>query len=218
MGDAVKVVTSRTNLFANETLDWSGFGPPGTDLISGSALITGSGLTVTVTQPFYGLQVRQETPPAVPDGAWSGDFLPGQAVLTNWNSPFAVILSFSRPVFGAGVQIEPGQVQGLPVEFTAFVTAFDGATVIGQFSTDGIRSLGHDGSAPFLGVEGGSAMVTSLTYRVVAYTNGPDAGDLGMNLLSIETSVPVPEPCTGLLVESGLAAIVLVGRRCTART
>ena len=137
---------------------------------------------MTVSQPYYGLQVRQQVPPSIPNGGFYGDFLPGQTVLTNWNSPFAVTLSFSQPIFGAGLQVEPAQVDQKNAPFTAYVTAYDGTVVIAQFSTDGILSRSHDGSAPFLGVMSDAADITSLTYRVVAHTHGPQEGDLGYEL------------------------------------
>jgi len=200
-------VTTRAALSVDETLDWGEFGPADTDIVSGSTLTMASGLIVTVSQPYYGLQVRQEDLPANLSGSWSGDFLPYQYLLTNWNSPFPVTLSFSQPIFGAGVQIEPGQVDDLPAPFTAYVTAYDGSTIVGQFSTDGIRSRDDNGSAPFLGVSSDTAAITSLTYRVVTQTNGTQAGDLGMNFLSIESVAPVPEPCSILLVVGSLAML-----------
>lgn len=207
--NAINVVTSRSSLPFTETLDWGAFGPAFTGVNSGSSLTTQSGLVVTVTQPYYGLQVRQDSP----SGGWFGDFLPGQNLLTNWNSPFSVTLSFSSPVFGAGVQIEPGQVQDLPASFTAFVTAYDGTSVVGQFSTTGTRSLSDDGTAPFLGIMSDTGDITSLTYRVSVQTNGPAANDLGMNFLSIETSAPTPEPYNSLLMGTGMVFLAFAGRR-----
>jgi hypothetical protein len=205
----LSAVTSRSGLSTNEILDWAGFGPAFTDIDDGATIASPSGLVVTVTQPYYGLQIRQEGAPT----GWFGDFLPGQSLLTNWNSPFSVTLSFSSPIFGAGVQIEPGQVQDLPAPFTAFVTAYNGSDVVAQFFTTGTRSMGHDGSAPFLGVMSNVAEITSLNYRVVTQTNGPDTGDLGMNFLSLETTAPTPEPHTVKITGSGIVLLALV-RRC----
>lgn len=141
--DSLGAVNNRVDLIGSETLDWGDFGPVFTSVAPGSSLTIASGLIVTVTEPEYELQIRQEGAPGSSAGGWNGDFLLGQDLLTNtnWNSPFAVTISFSTPVFGAGLQIEPGQVQDLPAPFTATVTAFDGATVLGQFSTTGTRSL-----------------------------------------------------------------------------
>jgi hypothetical protein len=196
--DIIGVVNHRADLTGSETLDWGEFGPVFTSVASGSSLATAFGVIVTVSQPEYEMQVRQENAPGSSAGGWSGDFLPGQDLLTNWNSPFAVTISFSTPVFGAGLQIEPGQVQDLPAPFTATVTAFDGPTVLGQFSTTGTRSNGDDDSVPFLGVTSDTADITSLAYSVTVQTNGPYTGDLGMNFLSVEASA-VPEPSSVVL-------------------
>jgi hypothetical protein len=210
---SISMLNTRTEISGGETLDWSGFGPADTDVPSNSMLTTASGIVVTVTQPSYGMQIRQEGLPANLSGSWTGDFLPGQALLTNWNSPFAVTLSFSQPIFAAGVQIEPGQVQDLPASFTAYVIAYDGDNIIGQFSTDGVRSISRDGSAPFLGVADDLPEITSLTYRIIVETNGPSAGDLGMNFLSLESSAPSPEPSSWLYASSALIAAIAYVRR-----
>lgn len=200
---SVNVVTTRASLPADETTDWSGFGPEYTDVNGGSTLTTMSGLVVTVSESD-GMQIRQE------GSGFTGNFLPGQCLLTNWNSPSALTISFSSPIFGAGVQIEPAQVQDLPAPFTASVSAYDGSILIGQFSTTGTRSSSQDGSAPFLGVMGDTAEITSLTYRAVAQTNGPTENDLAMNFLSLETSAPVPEPSPFALVTGGLVFALFV--------
>jgi hypothetical protein len=207
--DIIRAVNNRAALTDSETLDWGEFGPAYTSVAVGASLTTASGLVVTVSQPEYEMEVRQEDPHGSSAGGWSGDFLTGQDLLTNWNSPFAVTISFSTPVFGAGLQIEPGQVQDLPAPFTATVTAFDGATVLGQFSTTGIRSNNDDGSAPFLGVASDTADITSLTYSVRVQTNGPEAGDLGMNFLSVET-LATPEP-SSVLLSATCSAILAFG-------
>ena len=206
--DSIGVVTARTELPANETLDWSGFGSLGTEIPDPASLATASGLIVTVSQPEYEFGLALEGLPGNQNGWWKGDFLPGQYLLANTNSPFALTLSFSQPIFGAGVQIDPGLEGGqLPEGFTAYVTAYDGATVLGQFSTTGTRTLNEDGSAPFLGVVSDTADITSLTYRVVVQFNGSTGSDYAMNFLSLETSAPVSEPSGILLAASGLALL-----------
>lgn len=201
---SISQVTTRANLQADETLDWGGFGAADTGVVSGSTLTTSSGMVVTVTQPFYEMQIRQEGLATYLSGWWLGDFLPGQVLLTNWNSPFAVTLGFSRPIFGAGLQIEPGQVSSYPTPFTAIVTAFAGDTMLGRYSVEGSRSFHEDGSAPFLGIADDVPEITSLLFQVSVHSNSPYTGDLGMNFLSLQTAAPVPEPSSGCLGGCGL--------------
>ena len=209
--DSIGVVTSRSDLPANETLDWSGFGSLDTEISGAGSLTTLSGLVVTVSQPEYAFGLALEGLSPFSTGGWKGDFLPGQYLLSNTNSPFAITLSFSQPIFGAGVQIEPGQEVQLSIGFTAYVTAYNGTTVLGQFSTTGTRTINEDGSAPFLGVRSDIAEITSLTYRVVVPSNVPSTGDLGMNFLSLETVAPVPEPSGILLEACGLSLLAGAG-------
>lgn len=208
--DSITAVTDRISLNANDSVDWGLFGSPYTDVISGSAVQSQNGIGITVTQPFYSLQVRQQDAPGTNLGFY-GDFSAGETLLTNWNSPFPVTIAFSQPVFAAGLQIEPAQVQDLPAPFTVYVTAYDGTVALGTFSTTGIKSNDVDGSAPFLGVQSDTADITSLTYRVVTQTNGPVEGDIGMNYMSMRDSAPVPEPSTLALMIVGFAALAAIG-------
>ena len=210
---SVIAALNRASLGAAEVLDWGGFGPAFTDVTSGS-ILPAAGVVVTVSQPLYGMQVRQQDALSASIGGWNGDFLPGQYLLTNWNSPNAITLSFSTPVYGAGLQIEPGQVQDLPAPFTAFVTAFSGDSVLAQFSVQGDRSLGYDDSAPFLGILSTTANITSIRYSVSVQTNGPYTGDLGLNFLSIETAAPAPEPNSQFIALGGIVlGVALFGYR-----
>ena len=206
--DSIGIVTDRTDLPANETLDWSQFGSLDTEIHDPASLTTSSGLVVTVSQPEYEFGLALEGLPGNENGSWKGDFLPGQYLLANINSPFALTLSFSQPIFGAGLQIDPGLIGGtLPEGFTAYVTAYDGATVLGQFSTTGTRTLNEDGSAPFLGVASDTADITSLSYSVFVQFNGSTESYYAMNFLSLETVAPVPEPSSTMLTISGLALL-----------
>ena len=157
-----------------------------------------TGITITVSQPEYSLQVREA------GAEFPGDFLPGTPLLTNWNSPFPITLSFSQALFGSVLQVEPGQVQDTPAPFTAYLSAYEGSTLLGTVSVSGTKSHSSDGSAPFIGVEASCACITSEVVRVSVSTNGPYTGDLGVGPLSIQ-SAPEPPPSALLLV--GLAML-----------
>ncbi len=207
--DSIGVVTDRTDLPANETLDWSQFGPLDTDIPDPGLLTTSSGLIVTVSQPEYGLGLLESGLPANENGAWTGGgFVDGEFLLTNWNSPLSITISFSSPIFGAGVQVEPAQVAEYPAPFTGWVTAYDGDSVLGTFSVTGTRTLEENAPAPFLGVESDTADITSLVYHVTVQTNGPQTGDMVMDFLSLETTTPTPEPSNVVLIASGLLALI----------
>ena len=210
--DSISAVTSRTSLNANDSVDWGSLGLPYAGVASGSTLQSQNGIGITVTQPFYSLEIRQQDAPGTNLGFY-GDFSSGEVLLTNWNSPFPITVAFSQPVFGAGLQIEPAQVQDFPAPFTVYVTAYDGTVELGTFSTTGIKSNNADGSAPFLGVLSDTADITSLTYHAVTQTNGPVEGDIGMNYMSIRDLASVPEPGTLPLMICGFAALAAISLR-----
>ena len=204
--DPLVVVTDRTRLGSSDSANWSLFGSPYTDVVSGSSIDSQSGIVVTVSQPEYGLQIMQQ------QNGYFGDFFPGETLLTNWNSPFPITISFSRPIFGAGVNLEPAQVQDLPAQFSAFVTAYDGNVWLGQFSTTGTKTTAMNGTAPFLGVLSDQANITSLTYRVAVQTNGPSTGDFAMDSISLKTENPVPETSSIAFCLTGLALLSVLAR------
>lgn len=215
--DTIQVVTSRSGLAANDQVNWSQLGPPDTDVLDGSSTMSSGGLAVTVTEPEYGFQIRQQenADHTGPFPVWPGHFQAGDTVLCNCNSPFPVTFSFSSPVYGAGFQIEPASGYS-GYGYSVHVSAFSGTTLLAAFSVDAISAgaIAND-SAPFVGVLSDSADVTSLTYRIDGQIdNSPYEGDIGVNEMSIRTLSPVPEPSSIALLLGGLPCLILARRRC----
>lgn len=207
---ALTMVTSRSALGGGDSADWGGYGPPpdefgaggvnpgGTGIFSNSGLLL---ISVANPNPYVpgdlGFILRWDQSPAGGFVGWSGNFAPGDHLLYPFTNPSSLVISFSQPVFGAGVQI-----QGNYGSFTAKVEAFDslGAS-LGSFTRTGISNANADNSAIFLGLGGNVAEIKALAYSV---DNG--TANFAINQMDIATN-PVPVPSTLLLLGFGLLGL-----------
>lgn len=207
--DTIQAVITRSGLSANDQVEWSGFGPQGTDLVSGSQISSQNGIQVTVSEPEYGFQVQSAA-------NWGSAFQIGDSILCNCNAGFPVSFSFSQPLYGAGLQIEPNSAY-VGYGYTVYLSAYNGSVLLGTVSEDSFFT-GMNEPAPFLGVITDAAQITSITYRIGGQIyNSPYAGDFGVNGMSL-TSAPVPEPSSTLLLSSGLLGLLLIRNTSSRRT
>lgn len=185
---SLTLVTIRTDLGANDSLDWGQLGAPGyLSLIPNpfSAQSSG-GLRIAGSLPTGQgpLDVLVQCPPTGGNPSCSvfGNFTPGDNVLfSNFGSLGPLALVFRAPVAGAGMQIEDDAAS----PFTATIQAFNGSTLLGTVTELGTDSTRADGSAIFIGVLSSSTNITSI---VVSTQDSSGAlGALLVNNLSIKT-------------------------------
>lgn len=152
---------------------------------------------------------------------WSGDFGPGDSVLTSYNTSTggaegAIDLTFSQGVSGVGFQIQ-GNYYGT---FDAEVEAFNGSTPLGTFyAYNGVSSY-DPGTAIFMGLQDLSgANVTGID--ILAYNcsgnNGGSCDGTAVDRLLFETTA-TPEPASLLLLGSGLTALGFLRRKLFSRS
>lgn len=115
------LVTDRGTLGGNDFIDWSGFGPTSTPVVSGSSIVSnGGGITVTVTNPLGDFERRDQ------GSGWSGNFAPGDSLLWTANNFGSMTIEFTNPVFGAGAQIQVDSFRA----FTGILEVYNGGLLL----------------------------------------------------------------------------------------
>jgi len=196
-------ISNRTALGANDFVDWGGFGPPGTGLSTPVFISSNDGLTVGAASSG-GLMLRED------EGAgWTGNFAPGDHLLTQSNVSDSFIVSFANPVEGFGIQIEPalgGFFTGGAFTVRADIFAPDD-TLLGSIATAGNATMAEDNSAAFIGALSGTPDIGYVKFYVsVGRPLFDIEGDLAINRLDL---LEVPEPASLLLVGGGLIALAV---------
>jgi hypothetical protein len=189
------LVTSRSALSPNDSIDWGQLGPDSTSLGASEAVTSASGLNATVSTDDLSGLLR------VDEGAsWKGNFTIGDHLINNNGfSEFSLTVSFAAPIRGAGAQIQLDNSG----PFTATLEAFAGNTSLGQLTENGQSSTAEDGSAIFLGAIDTSAEITSIVFGI---ENPPSfEGDFAINTLSLNT---VPEPSSIVLTMFAILPIL----------
>lgn len=182
---SVTFITSRTELGGNNSVDWRVVAPAFSDVPNPFLVTSSSGLGLKVSKASGVFLAAEQT--SDPDGPFSANFAPGDALIYTRETPGPITISFSSPVLGAGTQLESGGNGA----FNATIEALDSVgKSLGKFSVPGIASYGGSGdnTAPFVGVLSNSANIASL--RI----NGQRAPGVGFafNRLDI-VSTTVPE-------------------------
>ena len=190
---ALTLVTDRTALDANETLDWSVLGPQFTSVDSPLTAPASGGTQVTGSLPSGSFQRRDQS------SSWSGNFASGEALLWNLgNGPMQ--FSFSNALRGGGAQIQ----NNFFGPFTAVIEAFNsGGTSLGSVTRAGDSTGAGDGSAIFIGLLSDQADIARITFNV----NGSNSFAINnLSLNTTATAIPTPALLPGL-IGLGVAAL-----------
>src|SRR5262245_24694906 len=153
---AASIVLSRAAIGETDSLNWNVLGASFTVVPNGTSHLTALGTdTVTVTTSTATAMERRDA-----GNGWGtgSNFPAGTALLwTRDQDTASLILSFAFPVLAAGLDVGRDDFG----DYTAFVTAFRGATNLGTFSVGG----NANNNIPFLGVFDALG-ITRLVYNV----------------------------------------------------
>jgi hypothetical protein len=139
-------------------------------------------------------------------GNFNGDFAPGDYVITSYQAPLTI--NFNTPVQAAGAQIQYDLVSG---NYTAEILAYNGSTLLGSFTENGVSGDVGNNSNIFLGIQDSTADITSIvfeTFMVGSLTQQ----SVAINQLTIEAPA-TPLPATLPLFATGLGGLGLLGWR-----
>jgi hypothetical protein len=191
-------VTSPTGLPTTDSIDWGQLGATSfTTISSPAAVVSGGGLNATVSDGST-LERRDEA-----DG-WNGNFTPGDHLLWNQGGPGNIAITFASPIFGGGAYIASDDFGS----FVATLTAYDGSTLLGSESFNGVNNTDNDGSAIFAGVDS-TLPITELIFGLANTTDNDFAIDtLDLNTTNGVAKLGVPDAgSTSLLF--GMASLGL---------
>jgi hypothetical protein len=202
---ALVQVGSRAALGSNLAIDWSAFGPAGTNLSCFCEASVGP-LGVHINSSS-GLLNRYD------EGTdYTGNFALGDALLSHPYVGDEMTIGFSAPVEAVGTQIQPGDYIGA---FTGYIEVLTNDGMDAFFSVAGDSTAAEDNSAPFIGVTSTVADITGMHFFVdTGNPEFPKGGALAINELDVTLPTAVPEPSSLLLMASALlAALPLALRR-----
>jgi hypothetical protein len=193
---ALTLITSRTALESNDSVNWAVLGPQFTDVPNPFSVKSSGGLGLTVSQTSGTFQRLDQG-----GGVWRGNFAQDDALLfTRRNNPGPITIDFDVPILGAGTQIQAAGGTTSIFNFPATIEAFDRlGNSLGSFTLQGTSEFGgvSDNSAIFMGVRSDSANIAKLTI------NGETEPGSGfainqLDLVSTDVTSPksVPEPAS----------------------
>jgi hypothetical protein len=162
-----------------DSIGWGQMGSTFSQFNSAQNVTSGGGINATVNDAGSLFQRLDE------DNGWAGNFSPGDNLLwTEANGPLTI--DFATALYGAGAQIQQNDYGS----FTAVITAYDGAVLLGSESINGVSNDNDDGSAVFIGLHSPSADITSVVFSLSA---GSSTTDFAINKLDLSTKSSVPD-------------------------
>lgn len=198
----VTLVTDRSNLNANDYVDWGVLGPTYTTVSNPAALNSNGGVAIQAEVVEPGTMMRLDQ-----SAGWAGCFTPGDRLLWTGYEQGPMVITFGQPVMSVGSQI---QWNGLG-QYTARITAYDSAdNLLGYVTRDGLSNFDGDSTALFIGIADSNGLAT-IQRIVFSLENVPSRSkDFTINQLDFRTrNMEVPEPGSlallgGLTVASSL--------------
>jgi 6-phosphogluconolactonase len=191
----VKFITSRQALGADDTVDWSTLGAPFTAVPLKASVTSPKGFGLTID-----IMAVTATPPIVfptgPEPSIATAFARGDFILftggenpqfPGLENPSPITITFAKPVFGAGANLQPDDECTTTCPYTGIIQAFDkNNRLIGTFKAPGISSRNLDDSAPFYGIRSNRANISKIVFSIDPAVSGPHP--ISINALSLVTT------------------------------
>ncbi|MFB2878954.1 hypothetical protein [Floridanema aerugineum] len=153
---AIKLVTTRAKLRANDIVDWQEFGKEFDFLSSPLRVHSRNGVQLKVSSSGNFLRLDEGS-------GIKGKFPSGDKLLFLEFSDSAITIDFATPIFGVGTQIQ----RAFFGAFTGVIEAFDrSGKSLGKFSVCGNSDNPGNDSAPFIGVLSKTANISRITLYV----------------------------------------------------
>lgn len=191
----ITLFTSSSAFPTNDTVAWI---PTSTNHLFNPPLATTSANGIAITGSLAGPDsILVELPCS--NGSTASDFTPCEHILDN-NAYGPLTLTFATPIAGLGAQFDGGGVVGA---FTAELSVYSGATLLGGVTEAGNATRNEDGSATFLGFTS-TVPVTSVVVNTAS-------GNFSVGTLSLDDTLPadpVPEPPAWALAGTGLLLLL----------
>lgn len=156
--DSLTLVTDRSSLNANDTLDWSKLGGDGTTLSSSFNTTTTGGAAVSGSLPNSGAMVC--------DTSYNNcyNYGPSNTAYALWTQGAGALTVNLPGVSGIGTTVVSDVATGYGTPFTASLSLYNGSTLLGSFS-----QTSDDGSPIYLGaVDSTGANITSAVLQLTA--------------------------------------------------
>jgi hypothetical protein len=178
----MSLIELTTRPSTGDVVYWSTLGTPNLQFTTPQSSTSTAGTTGTVN--FNGAGALGEQQNGI-IGTFSGDFAPGDLVITTYLAPLTI--SFNTPVQEAGAQIQDTTIGD---HFTAEILAYSGNTLLGSFTENGFSGDVGDNSDIFLGVQSTTANITSIVF--LTFTGDPPVQQsVAINQLTIDAP-PAP--------------------------
>jgi hypothetical protein len=190
----------------SQTIDWMNYGGPGTDLSTPVSMNFGAE-TVAIGSSAGIAELREQ------GVDFDGNFAKGDGLLSlpdGYKSDVFDLKFSGAPVYGLGAQIEP--VSGYTGAFTGLMKLYSASNVLlGEISVAGDATKTGNGSAVFLGASSTIPIAYVAFFVDEGNPSFPVEGDLAINELSLNETVP--EPASALVLAPVLLAFAGLRRR-----